>query len=235
MMLNLIITLNKKNQLTDTSMKKIYSSLQLLFVFSLLTSAISLSSCSSDEKIQNEPVKREIADDAIKLLLGDQVFYSRATMNGVNKTLLEKGCPTKFNFSKGESKEELVLSLSDFSVGHMPFSISFKCVLKFMNLNSWEKKEHKGEGWVKFKGDNANITLNEKANSNQSLNNGGSVLGLLNVDTKEIEFTIDYNMMNVRTETFMQKIDKSRVQHYEEEFKKFEKELEQYKKEHGLS
>ncbi len=32
----------------------------------------------------------------------------------------------------------MILNLSDFSVGAMPFAISFKCATKIMQLNSWE-------------------------------------------------------------------------------------------------
>lgn len=41
-------------------------------------------------------------------------------------------------------------------------------------------------------------------------------------------------MMNVSSECFLQTIDKSRTNNYEEEFKKFEEDLAAYKKEHGL-
>ena len=44
-----------------------------------------------------------------------------------------------------------------------------------------------------------------------------------------------YNMMNVRSECFLQTIDKTRINNYEKEFAQFEKDLEEYKKEHGLS
>ena len=42
-----------------------------------------------------------------------------------------------------------------------------------------------------------------------------------------------YNMMNVRTETFLQEIDKSRIDRFEEEFAQYEKDLEEAKKEQG--
>ena len=54
--------------------------------------------------------------------------------------------------------------------------------------------------------------------------------GFLNVDTKQVEFIVDYNMMNVRTETFLQEIDKSRIDRFEEEFAQYEKDLEEAKK-----
>lgn len=57
--------------------------------------------------------------------------------------------------------------------------------------------------------------------------------GYLNVLTNEIEFIINYNLMNVRTETFKQTIDKSRIDNFEAEFAQYEKDLAQWKKEHG--
>lgn len=53
------------------------------------------------------------------------------------------------------------------------------------------------------------------------------------MDTKQVEFIVDYNMMNVRTETFLQEIDKSRIDRFEEEFAQYEKDLEEAKKEQG--
>ncbi|WP_373733097.1 DUF4903 family protein, partial [Bacteroides heparinolyticus] len=45
---------------------------------------------------------------------------------------------------------------------------------------------------------------------------------------------VDYNMMSVRSECFLQTIDKNRIKNYEEEFAQYERDLEAYKKEHGL-
>ena len=57
--------------------------------------------------------------------------------------------------------------------------------------------------------------------------------GFLNVNTNQMEFIVDYNMMNVRTETFLQTIDKTRIDRFEEEFSQYEKDLEEAKKEQG--
>ena len=75
-------------------MKKLY------FLFSLLmATVIGLSSCESDDSLTNEPPAQEYIDKAKEILVGDLVLSTRATMSGVDKTLLESGCPTKFNFS----------------------------------------------------------------------------------------------------------------------------------------
>lgn len=57
--------------------------------------------------------------------------------------------------------------------------------------------------------------------------------GFLNVNTQQVEFIVDYNMMNVRTETFLQTIDKTRIDRFEEEFAQYEKDLEEAKQEQG--
>lgn len=40
--------------------------------------------------------------------------------------------------------------------------------------------------------------------------------------------------MNVRSECFLQTIDKNRINNYEAEFKQYEKDLAAYKEEHGI-
>lgn len=102
-----------------------------------------------------------------------------------------------------------------------------------MNLNSWEKDEYPGNGWVKFQGKEGNVTtVGDDTNDNQQ-GSGASVDGYLNVQTNEVEFIINYNLMNVRTETFKQIINKSRINNFEAEFAQYEKDLAQWKKEHG--
>lgn len=210
-----------------SKMKKLY------FLFSLLmATVIGLSSCESDDSLTNEPPAQEYIDKAKEILVGDLVLSTRATMSGVDKTLLESGCPTKFNFSWWEDGT-MVLDLSDFTVGAMPFAITFRCATKFMQLNSWEKDEYPGSGWVKFVGTDGNVTTSGDDAADNQEGSGARVDGFLNVDTKQVEFIVDYNMMNVRTETFLQEIDKSRIDRFEEEFAQYEKDLEEAKKEQG--
>lgn len=210
-------------------MKKLY------FLFSLLmATVIGLSSCESDDSLTGEPPAQEYIDKAKEILVGDIVLSTRATMNGVDKTLLKSGCPTKFNFSWREDGT-MVLDLSDFTVGAMPFAITFRCATKFMNLNSWEQEEYEGSGWVKFVGTDGNVTTSGDDAADNKEGSGARVDGFLNVDTKQVEFIVDYNMMNVRTETFLQTIDKTRTDRFEEEFAQYEKDLEEAKKEQGKS
>ena len=203
----------------------------MLICFFMIT-ILGLSACDSDEKITQEPPSQTYVKKATEILAGDIVLSTRATMNGGDKTLLKSGCPTKFNFSWREDGM-MILNLSDFSVGAMPFAISFKCATKIMQLNSWEQDEYPGDGWIKFVGTDGNVTTSgDDAEDNQE-GSGARVDGYLNVNTNQIEFIVDYNMMNVRTETFLQTIDKTRIDRFKEEFAQYEKDLEEAKKDQG--
>ena len=178
----------------------------MLMCFFMIT-ILGLSACDSDEKITQEPPSQTYVKKAKEILAGDIVLSTRATMNGVDKTLLKSGCPTKFNFSK--------------------------CATKIMQLNSWEQDEYPGDGWIKFVGTDGNVTTSgDDAEDNQE-GSGARVDGYLNVNTNQIEFIVDYNMMNVRTETFLQTIDKTRIDRFKEEFAQYEKDLEEAKKDQG--
>lgn len=195
-----------------------------------LAAILGLSSCSSDEET---PLVQTEIDKAKEILNGDIVLSTKATMSGVDKTLLASGCPTKFSFSWKEDGT-MVLDLSDFTVGAMPFAITFRCGTKFKQLNRWEQSEYPGSGWVKFEGTDGNvITSSDDAEDNKE-GSGASVNGFLNVNTEQIEFIVNYNMMNVRTETFRQTIDKDRINNFEAEFAQYEEDLAKYKKEHGM-
>ena len=212
-------------------MKKKSTHLWLLGIVVLFL--FGLSACSSDDDSEKKNPTEEYIKAARKLLNGNVVLHTKATMNGVDKTLLPKGCPTKFNF-EWTSSDTLKLSLNGFTVGNMPFTIYFHCLCKCMELNSWEKDEYKGSGWIKFKGKDGQVTGDPKDNSAVEKGSGATVIGYLNVKTQEINFIVNYNMMNVRSECFLQTIDKNLIKHYEEDFKRYEEELAEYKKQHGL-
>ena len=101
-----------------------------------------------------------------------------------------------------------------------------------MQLNSWEKNEYKGDSWIKFAGEDGSVFAKE-SNTTTGVK-GSRVKGYYNVKTHEINFIVDYNMMNVRSECFLQTINKARINNYEAEFKQYEADLAAYKKEHGL-
>lgn len=201
-------------------------------LFCLLVFVLGLTACSSDDNLKPQSPGTEYVNEARKILDGDIVLSTRATLNGVDMTLLPSGYPTKFNFDW--EKDEMKLTLKGFTVGKMPFVIYFSCKCRFMQLNSWEKNEYKGDGWVKFKGEDGKVTGDPRDNSGVQKGSGAGVEGYLNVKTKQIVFTVNYNMMNVRSECFLQTIDKNRINNYEKESKKYEEDLAAYKREHGL-
>ena len=212
-------------------MKKcILQGMKYLFIFSFL---FLIASCQSDDNLEKKNASEDLVAMAHQYLNGDIILGTHATMNGVNKTLLPQGCPTKFNFHWSETdKNVLTIRLENFSVGQMPFSITYYCDVKIIQLSSWEKDEYKGEDWMKFVGEDGYLALGEGAQA--MIAKGSFVKGYYNVKTHEINFIVNYNMMNVRSECFLQTINKARINNYEAEFKQYEADLAAYKKEHGL-
>lgn len=205
----------------------------------LLLSAIctvlvcALASCESDNSLSKQPPAQSDVDMTKEFLVGDIVLSTRATLDGEDKTLLEGGCPTKFGFSWRED-DYLVLSLIDFHVGAMPFDISFRCACKLMKPNSWEKEEYPEDGWVKFSGKDGLVFSSPDEQGDSQKGSGATVEGFYNVFDKKIQFIINYNMMNVRSECFTQIVNKDRINHFDEEFAKYEEDLRKYKEDHNL-
>lgn len=212
--------------------KKVFSHLFIFaFAFAMF---LSFASCSSDEEITDADANTELVKEATNYLNGEIVLSTNATMNGVNKTLLPEGCPTKFKFEWSKTDAQtFTISLLDFTVGNMGMIINFKCDVKCMVLNSWEQKEYTGDGWVKFKGVDGSVWGTDTDGSASSAK-GSSVQGYYNAKTHEIQFIVNYNMMNVRSECFKQTIDKSRLATFDADKAKYEEDLKAYKKEHGI-
>ena len=212
--------------------KKVFSHL-FIFAFAFAMS-LSFASCSSDEEITDADANTELVKEAKNYLNGEIVLSTNATMNGVNKTLLPEGCPTKFKFEWSKTDAQtFTISLLDFTVGNMGMIINFKCDVKTMVLNSWEQKEYTGDGWIKFKGEDGSVWGTDTDGSASSAK-GSSVQGYYNAKTHEIQFIVNYNMMNVRSECFKQTIDKSRLATFDADKAKYEADLAAYKKEHGI-
>lgn len=206
----------------------------IAFLSLLFFAVFAFCSCSSDEEITNSDANSELVKEATNYLNGEIVLSTNATMNGVNKTLLPEGCPTKFKFEWSKTDAQtFTISLLDFTVGNMGMIINFKCDVKTMVLNSWEQKEYTGDGWIKFKGEDGSVWGTDTDGSASSAK-GSSVQGYYNAKTHEIQFIVNYNMMNVRSECFLQTIDKNRINNYAVEFEQYEKDLAAYKKEHGI-
>lgn len=214
-------------------MKKTIKTLALFLL--CLMCLILQASCSSDEEITDADANTELVKEATNYLNGEIVLSTNATMNGVNKTLLPEGCPTKFKFEWSKTDAQtFTISLLDFTVGNMGMIINFKCDVKTMVLNSWEQKEYTGDGWIKFKGEDGSVWGTDTDGSASSAK-GSSVQGYYNAKTHEIQFIVNYNMMNVRSECFKQTIDKSRLATFDADKKKYEADLAAYKKEHGIN
>lgn len=209
--------------------KKNIACLSLLFF-----AVFAFCSCSSDEEITNSDANSELVKEATNYLNGEIVISTNATMNGVNKTLLPEGCPTKFKFEWSKTDAQtFTISLLDFTVGNMGMIINFKCDVKTMVLNSWEQKEYTGDGWIKFKGEDGSVWGTDTDGSASSAK-GSSVQGYYNAKTHEIQFIVNYNMMNVRSECFKQTIDKSRLATFDADKKKYEADLKAYKEANGI-
>ena len=192
-------------------------------------------SCSSDEEITQGNADNTLVSEAQSYLKDEIILSTKATLSGVDKTLLPEGCPTKFKFEWSKTDAQtFTISLLDFTVGNMGMIISFKCDVKCMELNSWEKKEYTGDGWIKFKGVDGSVWGTDTDGSASSAK-GSSVQGYYNAKTHEIQFIVNYNMMNVRSECFKQTIDKSRLATFDADKKKYEADLAAYKKEHGIN
>lgn len=207
----------------------------IAFLSLLFFAVFAFCSCSSDEEITNSDANSELVKEATNYLNGEIVLSTNATMNGVNKTLLPEGCPTKFKFEWSKTDAQtFTISLLDFTVGNMGMIINFKCDVKTMVLNSWEQKEYTGDGWIKFKGKDGSVWGTDTDDGSASSAKGSSVQGYFNVKTHEIQFSVNYNMMNVSSECFLQTIDKSRLATFDEDKAKYEEDLKAYKKEHGI-
>ena len=192
-------------------------------------------SCTADEEITQTPVATTQIQQARKILTDSIVLNATAMQGTVNKTLLDKGCPLKYYFN-WKSDDIVKLQIREFSVGTMPIKIWFSIDCKFMQLNSWEKEEYKGTGWIKFQGRGGSTVMEAIDEGYEDGNGGaGTVQGYLNVDTHEIEFVTNFNVMNFSSDVYPQKVDSSRMERFEKEFAQYEKELAEYKKEHGIS
>ena len=149
----------------------------------LVSFGLMATSCSSDEEITDADANTELVQEATNYLNGEIVLSTKARMNGVDKTLLPGGCPTKFKFE-------------------------------------WSKTD--GSVW------------GTDTDGSPSSAKGSSVQGYYNAKTHQIQFIVEYNMMNVRSDCFLQTIDKSRLATFDEDKAKYEEDLKAYKKEHGI-
>lgn len=222
-----------------TLLKQNTARIFLLCSVALFTCSL-FSSCSGDEENGKNPVETNLILKAKDILKDSIVVRSKAMMGPVDKTLLPEGCPLKYYFSCDlKSETPLNIKLKNFSVGNMPVQVWFNIYCRLIPLNSWEKDEYKGDGWIKFTGVNGDVTYTPNQHDvNDEYTDGkggaGTVIGYLNVNTKQIEFSTNFNVMLMQSFVFLQTIDYSKMDTYEEDFAKYEADLKAYKKEHGL-
>lgn len=192
------------------------------------------SSCKADQEIVQKPVEETYLQEAKTTLRDVVVLNATAMMGTVNKTLLKEGCPLKY-YMEWRSENELNIQIREFSVGKMPVTIWFSINCKFMKLNTWEKEEYPEAGWIKFEGSGGIVNFTGKGEGYEDgQGGGGTVIGYFNAQTHEIEFVTNFNTMNMTSDVYRQKIDPTRINRYDAEFAQYEKDLEKYKKEHGI-
>lgn len=173
----------------------------------------------------------EYTAQAKEVLSGNVVLSTRAFIGDVDLTRLETGCPTKFNFTW--QGDEVEIRLLDFHVANMPFIVNFQSKARLYTLNSWEQKEYKGSGWVKIYGTDGLSKTADRQGKPLDQKQGATIQGYYNVLTREINMDINYNMMNVHSDCFLQKVDKHRIERYDEEVKQYQADLVAYKKQKG--
>lgn len=201
----------------------------LSFFISILM--MTLSSCNSDDNLQLAPMSSEYTAQAKEVLSGNVVLSTRAFIGDVDLTRLETGCPTKFNFTW--QGDEVEIRLLDFHVANMPFIVNFQSKARLYTLNSWEQKEYKGSGWVKIYGTDGLSKTADRQGKPLDQKQGATIQGYYDVLTHEINMDINYNMMNVHSDCFLQKVDKHRIDRYDEEVKQYQADLVAYKKQKG--
>ncbi len=203
----------------------------LILIMMVLTMPLSLMSCSDDDDEMNLAEQIQLdGRHAVRRFLNDSIVVSsKVTINGVDKTLLSTGCPTLL-FLSWES-DSMWFELPEMRIGNMPFSVSFKAKCSVEKLNSWEEDEHAGgQGcWFKFVSNNGYVST-----GNDPYPNGSSIKGFFNLTSHEIEFVIDYNVMNARTVCERQVLDLSRAKNFKAEMEQYMKDLQAEKKENGM-
>lgn len=206
--------------------------LKLIAVFGFLFIAVA---CEKDEPQELTEQDSNLVEQANKILNGETlVLHTRAKIGSTDKTLLKKGCPTRFTFTWNEETQKLKLKLEKFQVGNMPFAVAFVAECTYSELSGWDKDLYPEKGWVKFYSAEGHTQAYGAPEGEADFTKAGVVEGFVNPLTEEILFHINYNVLLVNTFTYRQKIDKTLLETFEKDFRQYEKDLKKYKKEHGL-
>lgn len=210
----------------------------LLFAVAMtILFSMTFSSCTADEELVQKPVSDDYLQVAREVLQDSIVLNATAMMGTVNKTLLDEGCPLKY-YLEWRGQDTLNIQIKEFCVGKMPVTVWFSANCKFMQLNSWEKQEYTEEGWIKFQATGGKTYYTGNGNDvDDSYEDGsggaGTVVGYFNAKTNDIEFVTNFNVMNMSSDVFLQKIDLTRMDRFEADFAEYEKKLAEYKENQG--
>lgn len=194
---------------------------------------LGLSSCDKEE----EEAKVSNIELAKAHLNGEAVLSTTAFMNDFNLTRLSEGCPVKYKLAW--DKEVLIVKIVNFRFGSMPFPINFGCRTKLEDVTADDKDAPKGDGWMKISGTDGCFAMPGTEIGDYRKDSGATVKGYYNAKSREIEFTIDFNLgptMPIIAKCDRQVVDKNRLKNYDAEMKEFEKKFNEAKekeKQHG--
>ena len=194
---------------------------------------LGFSSCDNDE----EETKVSNIELAKAHLNGEVVLSTAAFMNDFNITRLPEGCPAKYKLTW--DKDVLVILLSNLKIGSMPFAINFGCRTMLGGVKAGDKDAPKGDGWMKISGTDGCLAMPGTPVGDYKKGSGATVKGYYNVKSREIEFTMDFNMgktMPMIAKCGRQVVDKNRLKNYDAELQEFMKKFKEAKekeKPHG--
>lgn len=194
---------------------------------------LGFSSCDNDE----EETKVSNIELAKAHLNGEVVLSTAAFMNDINITRLPEGCPAKYKLTW--DKDVLVILLNNLKIGSMPFAINFGCRTVLEDVKASDKDSPKGDGWMKISGTDGCLAMPGTPVGDYKKGSGTTVKGYYNVKSREIEFTMDFNMgktMPMIAKCGRQVVDKNRLKNYDAELQEFMKKFKEAKekeKQHG--
>lgn len=194
---------------------------------------LGFSSCDKEE----EEAKVSNIELAKAHLNGEVVLSTAAFMNDFNITRLPEGCPAKYKLTW--DKDVLVILLNNLKIGSMPFAINFGCRTMLEDVKAGDKDAPKGDGWMKISGTDGCLAMPGTPVGDYKKGSGATVKGYYNVKSREIEFTMDFNMgktMPMIAKCGRQVVDKNRLKNYDAELQEFMKKFKEAKekeKQHG--
>ncbi len=208
--------------------------LRIISKFIVVISLLSLVTACTKEEPKVLDQNDDYVGRSIEMLSNKSIVLdTKVFMGEEDKTLLPKGCPTKFHFKWLSNTKQMEISLTDFHIGKMPFQINYRSNVPFEELSSWDKEVYPEKGWVKFQANEAWLKVGILT-LNKYKKKPAKIEGFINPIRQEVQFKIEYNMMNVKSLCNRQKIDFNRINNYQQELEQYGKDLEAYKKAKGM-